>query len=179
MIKNSFLAAIAAAIKLDSDPICSSAGCTQFAHKVTPLGYDLDYPVPSHGPDPDMVATQRSIEIGEAAHAHKLIMGTAESQAKWHNVAKDTPYNFAPDLDEDMTHTAKHLTGEVAVQTDVSAFLEQNLLLRRQVRDLQEMVKALQQEATDAQVEVRLRKSQCARVSKQLRRLKEQHEAAD
>ena len=70
----------------------------------------MDYPVPNHGPDPDMVATQRSIEIGEAAHSHKLIMGTAESQAKWHNVAKDTHYNFAPDLDEDMTHTAKHLT---------------------------------------------------------------------
>ena len=66
-----------------------------------------------------------------------------------------------------------------AVQTEVSAFLEQNLLLRRQVGDLQEMVKTLQQEATDAQVEIRLRKSQCARVSKQLRQLKEQHEAAD
>ena len=93
-----------------SDPVCSSAGCTQYAHKATPLGYAIDYPVPNHGPDPDMVGTQRSIEIGEAAHAHKLIMGTAESAAKWHNVAKDTPYNFAPDLDEDMTHTAKHLT---------------------------------------------------------------------
>ena len=73
------------------------------------LGYPIDYPVPNHGPDPDMVATQRSIEIGEAAHAHKLIMGTPESKAKWHNVAKDTDYNFAPDLDEDMVHTAKHL----------------------------------------------------------------------
>ena len=61
----------------------------------------MDYPVPSFGPDPDMVGTARAIEIGEAAHSHKLIMGTAESQAKWHNVAKDTQYNFAPDLDED------------------------------------------------------------------------------
>ena len=97
------------AITLDSDPICSSAGCTQYEHKKTPLGYPIDYPVPDHGPDPDMVATARSIEIGEAAHAHKLIMGTPESKAKWHNVAKDTDYNFAPDLDEDMVHTAKHL----------------------------------------------------------------------
>jgi hypothetical protein len=94
---------------LESDPICSSAGCTQYAHKKTPLGYDIDYFVPNFGPDPDNAATMRSIEIGEAAHGHKLVMGTPESQAKWHNVAKDTDYNFAPDLDEDMVHTAKHL----------------------------------------------------------------------
>ena len=70
----------------------------------------MDYPVPSFGPDPDMVGTARAIEIGEAAHSHKLIMGTAESQAKWHYVAKDTHYNFAPDLDEEVAATAKHLT---------------------------------------------------------------------
>merc|ERR1719213_1502206 len=42
-------------VQLDSDPICSSAGCTQYAHKKTPLGYPIDYPVPYHGPDPDML----------------------------------------------------------------------------------------------------------------------------
>jgi hypothetical protein len=73
------VAASAWAIKLDSDPICSSAGCTQYAHKKTPLGYDIDYPVPNFGPDPDNAATMRSIEIGEAAHGHKLVMGTPES----------------------------------------------------------------------------------------------------
>ena len=66
-----------------------------------------------------------------------------------------------------------------AVQTDLSVFLEQNLLLRRQVVDLQDEVKALQQAAADAQVEVKLQKSQCTRVSKQLRRLKEERGASD
>lgn len=40
---------------------------------------------------------------------HKLIMGTAESRKKWHNIAKDTEYNFAPRLDSDMIATKKHL----------------------------------------------------------------------
>jgi hypothetical protein len=51
-----------------------------------------------------------SIRIGEETHGHKLVMATPESQAKWHNVAKDTMYNFAPALDEDMIATDKHLT---------------------------------------------------------------------
>lgn len=93
----------------ESDPICSSAGCSQYKHKKTPLGYPINYSVPNHGPDPDMVATKKSIEIGEASHSHKLVMGTPESKAKWHNVAKDTDYNFNPALDEDVVHTQKHL----------------------------------------------------------------------
>merc|ERR1711934_38598 len=91
---------LAAAIKMESDPICSSAGCTQYAQKKTPLGYDLDYFVPNFGPDPDMVGTSKAISIAEAMHNHKIIMGTKESRAKWHNVAKDAMYNFAPALDE-------------------------------------------------------------------------------
>lgn len=42
-------------------------------------------------------------------HKHKLVMGTPESKAKWHNVAKDTQYNFAPDLDKDIVDTQSHL----------------------------------------------------------------------
>ena len=36
-------------------------------------------------------------------------MGTERSKAKWHNVAKDTDYNFAPKLDEDILASDKHL----------------------------------------------------------------------
>jgi hypothetical protein len=42
-------------------------------------------------------------------HKHKLVMGTPESKAKWHNVAKDTLYNFKPDLDGDIKDTQSHL----------------------------------------------------------------------
>jgi len=94
-----------------SDPICSSAGCTQFKHKKTPLGYPIDYPVPSFGADPEIAAASNSLSIAEAMHKHKLIMGTPESKAKWHNVAKDTLYDFAPELDGDMQSTAAHLAG--------------------------------------------------------------------
>ena len=96
-----------------SDPIGSSIGITQYVHNygAPPLGYDIDYFVPNFGPDPDNAATLNSIAIGEAAHNHKLIMATPESQAKWHNVAKDTLYNYAPELDEDVKYTAEHLAG--------------------------------------------------------------------
>jgi hypothetical protein len=92
-----------------NDPICGSGGCDQYKHKKTPRGYPIDYPVASHGPDPDIVGTANAISIGEAMHQHKLVMGTPESKAKWHNPAKDTMYNFAPDLDKDITDTQSHL----------------------------------------------------------------------
>merc|ERR1719213_639769 len=95
--------------EVESDPICSSAGCTQYAHKKTPLGYPLDYAVPDHGRDPDVVGTKNSLSIAEAMHAHKLEMGTPQSKAKYHNVAKDVPYNFNPALDEHIIHSQENL----------------------------------------------------------------------
>ena len=103
------IVAVASAVQIESDPICSSAGCTQYKHKSTPLGYPIDYPVPNFGSDPEIDATANSISIAEAMHKHKLIMGTPESKAKWHNVAKDTLYNFAPELDEDVVNTEAHI----------------------------------------------------------------------
>jgi hypothetical protein len=100
---------LTSAVKIDSDPICSSAGCTQYAHKKTPLGYPLDYAVPNYGKDPDIVGSANSLSIAEAMHAHKLEMGTIASRAKWHNVAKDTMYNFDPKLDEHILHSQKNL----------------------------------------------------------------------
>lgn len=94
---------------LESDPICSSAGCTQYKHKQTKLGYDLDYFVPNFGADPDMTSVESSIALAEGMHSHKLIMGTPESKAKWHNVAKDTLYDYDPELDEDIKASLAHI----------------------------------------------------------------------
>jgi len=94
---------------LESDPICSSAGCDQYKHKKKPRGYDINYFVPNFGVDTDISASHASLGLAEGALAHTLEMGTEKSKAKWHNVAKDTDYNFAPKLDADMIHTAKHL----------------------------------------------------------------------
>merc|ERR1712147_478888 len=94
---------------IESDPICSSAGCTQYKHKKKPRGYDINYPVPNFGVDTDIIASDVSLGLAEKALSHKLIMGTEASKAKWHNVAKDTDYNFAPKLDADIRTTAKNL----------------------------------------------------------------------
>lgn len=83
------------------DPICSSAGCTQFKHPEEKT-HPMDYPVPSFGADPEMTTTSNSIAIGEAQYNHKIIMGTEESKKQWENPAKKAPYNFNPALDHDI-----------------------------------------------------------------------------
>jgi hypothetical protein len=111
-------------VQLRDDPICSSAGCTQYKHPEAPAGHPVDYPVPSFGADPDMEATANSIAIGEKQYNHKIIMGTEESKAQWHNPAKDVDYNFAPELDHDIkvTHTnlanAEATLGTTMLQTE-------------------------------------------------------------
>jgi hypothetical protein len=40
---------------------------------------------------------------------HKWNFGTPYSKAKWHNPAKDTLYNFSPELDEDVKTTKNSL----------------------------------------------------------------------
>lgn len=102
-------------IMIESDPICSTAGCTQYGHPAPkdsttePPPAAVDYPVPNFGKDPDMISTLNSIKIAEEMNTHKLVMGTPESKAKWHNVAKDTLYNYAPALDKDVISTNKHI----------------------------------------------------------------------
>ena len=56
-----------------------------------------------------MSGTMNSLEIAEKMNSHKLIMGTPESKAKWHNVAKDTLYDYHPSLDKDVISTNKHI----------------------------------------------------------------------
>jgi len=99
----------AQSLRLTSDPICSSAGCDQYKHKKKPRGYDINYFVPNFGVDKDIIDSHHSLDISEDALSHKLIMGTEASRAKWHNVAKDTEYNFAPKLDGDIRTTQKNL----------------------------------------------------------------------
>ena len=50
-----------------------------------------------------------SLKIGEEQVGHKLVMGTADSKAKWHIKAKDTLYDYYPALDKDAIDTNHHL----------------------------------------------------------------------
>jgi len=96
-------------VQTNSDPICSSAGCTQYKHKKTPLGYDINYPVPNFGVDHDIIDSQASVSQAQTDLGHDWEFGTKASKAKWHNPAKDVDYNFAPKLDGDMITTDKNL----------------------------------------------------------------------
>merc|ERR1712032_508390 len=93
----------------ESDPICSSAGCTQYKHKKKPLGYKINSPVPNFGVDTDIIDNHASLELAEGMKSHRLALGTEASKAKWHNPAKDVDYNFAPKLDGDIITTNKNL----------------------------------------------------------------------
>jgi len=96
-------------LDVESDPICSSAGCDQYKHKKAKLGYDINYPVPNFGEDRDMKWTLENEKLASSMVGHHWDFGTEESKAKWHNKAKDTDYDFAPKLDGDMITTAKNL----------------------------------------------------------------------
>jgi hypothetical protein len=58
---------------------------------------------------------------------HKLVMGTPESKAKYHNVAKYTLYDYHPSLDKDVVSTNKHISdaedtlGKQMIQIDSSS----------------------------------------------------------
>jgi len=99
---------------LQSDPITSSLSkITQYKYPGLPddplAPAKVNYAVPDFGKDPDMVGTMNSIAIGEKMNSHKFVMGTADSKAKWHNVAKDTLYDYHPSLDKDVISTNRHL----------------------------------------------------------------------
>jgi hypothetical protein len=56
-----------------------------------------------------MEGTMNSLKIAEKLNTHKLVMGTPESKAKWHIVAKDTLYDYHPALDKDVISTNKNI----------------------------------------------------------------------
>lgn len=65
--------------------------------------------MPNFGADQDIVDSKHSLAITEDALKHKIIMGTAESRKRWHNVAKDTLYDFQPRYDQDIQASLKNL----------------------------------------------------------------------
>lgn len=100
-------------VQLDeqNDPICSSAGCNQYKHKLKPRGYEIDYPVPDFGDDQDVVDNNRSLHVAEAMKGRKWHFKEGKKPSEpWEIPAKRTMYNFAPELDGDMKGTISHLT---------------------------------------------------------------------
>lgn len=107
-------------INIESDPLCSTAGCTQYLHPAPqdsprfPPPAAVDYAVPSFGKDPDMESTMNSLKIAEDSVNHTLKMKTPESLAKYANPAKETLYNYKPALDADVLSTNANIEASEA-----------------------------------------------------------------
>jgi len=93
-------------IQLQSDPICSSAGCSQYKQPDGPKPPPMDYFVPHFGMDKDIIASEADEKVASALVGHAWAFKTPESWEKWRNRAKDTDYNFAPALSDDMVISA-------------------------------------------------------------------------
>lgn len=97
-----------AAVQKRSDPICSSAGCTQYKHKKKELGYPINYPVPNNGRDKDdVVTTEHSLEVAEGQTNHKWDFEFSKDKPL--NPAKKVLYDDKPALDSDVIHTRSHM----------------------------------------------------------------------
>jgi len=90
---------------LEDDPICSSAGCTQYKHPEA-KSHPMDYFVPDFGKDQDMISVEK------AAVAAEKVRGK-----KWDLIEKPDlpPRNyFVPDfgVDEDIKNVESSIKSE-------------------------------------------------------------------
>jgi len=90
----------------ESDPICNSAGCTQYLHKHKKLPYPIDYPVPDFGVDRDIIDNHDDLKVAEGIVGHKWNFILEKPPI---NPAKKTVYDGAPPLDEDIIDSRKNL----------------------------------------------------------------------
>lgn len=90
---------------VQSDPICSSAGCPKTKLKAA-NDYPKDYPVPNFGVDRDIITTRNSLEKAEGIRGHNW--DWILKKGKDLNPAP-TQYNFEPELDSDVVSTQKHM----------------------------------------------------------------------
>jgi len=93
-------------MQIESDPICSSAGCTAYKQPEGPKPPPMDYFVPNFGKDRDIIASEEDEKVASALVGHAWAFKTPESFEKWRNRAKDVDYNFAPALSEEMITSA-------------------------------------------------------------------------
>jgi len=109
-------------IRLNSDPICNSSGCTQYLHPNKKLPYPVDYPVPDFGVDHEIADSQQhekaaSDKIGHTweptkdPETEKWVVPTAtaefklagtKSDIRLSNKAEQTlGWSWNPDKDDD------------------------------------------------------------------------------
>ena len=89
---------------IESDPICSSAGCTQYKHKKKELGYKINYFVPHFGADTEINESKASLVTAEAMLGHKLDFPNDK-----YKKPKKVQYTKTAPYDEDVVDTQKNL----------------------------------------------------------------------
>jgi len=92
--------------EMGSDPICNSAGCTQYLHKHKKLPYPVDYPVPDFGVDKDIKDNHEDLKIAEGIVGKKWDFKLKKPPV---NPAKKTIYDGAPKLDKDIIDSRTNL----------------------------------------------------------------------
>lgn len=95
-------------IQTTSDP-CIGDSCSVYKLPAVKDSWKKDYYVPNFGADPEVAGVMDSLKTAEKQEKHELVMGTSDSKAKWHIVAKDTPYDYQPPLDADVISTNQHI----------------------------------------------------------------------
>merc|ERR1711990_1252857 len=93
-------------VQLGDDPICSTAGCTQYKHPKKKRGYPIDYFVPDFGADPEIAGTAASLAEAESIVGKKWDFTFAPPPV---NPADAAMYNFDPDLDSNMQTSLKNM----------------------------------------------------------------------
>ena len=90
------LAGVQADVRLGakSDPVCSSAGCTQYQHPSKELGYKLDYFVPNFGKDHDVHTSEQSASQAEAAIGHTFTP-TQDEDGEWEVPTETAEFKLA------------------------------------------------------------------------------------
>jgi len=66
-----------------SDPVCSSAGCTQYKHLKKDLPYKINYPVANFGKDHDIRYSEDSAADAEKALGHVFTPQWDDEDEKW------------------------------------------------------------------------------------------------
>jgi len=91
----------------ESDPICHSAGCTQYPHpKPSKEGqYPMDYFVPNFGQDRDVVSTWNSLDVAESIKQHRWEFDAS----KLPKPEEPVVYKNDEDLDSDIDMTNEHM----------------------------------------------------------------------
>jgi len=104
--------------EIKSDPICASAGCEQYLHPDSKVDdWPKNYPVPSFGMDRNIQDSLVNLGVAEKITGNHWTWAGKEYAQK----AKNTMYNFAPDLDDDIVTSQKNLS---TAETDLNHVYE-------------------------------------------------------